>query len=100
MPESTWEHVLRQFWQTFVDDRFDLENAIQTNAEFSYALTVMDKIGGWEAEKLGRIQVRSKHVDQHQGCDLQRSKDHARIQAPQIQIHHGTSDLGVRRCPG
>ena len=39
----TREYVLSQFWQTFLDDRFDLENAKQTNAVFSYAVAVMDK---------------------------------------------------------
>ena len=44
----TREDVLKQFWQSFVDDRSDLDNAIQTKAEFSWAIAVMDKIGGWE----------------------------------------------------
>ena len=42
------EYLFRQFWQSFVDDKCDLENAIQTKAEFSDAIAVMDKIGGWE----------------------------------------------------
>ena len=46
----TREYFLRQFWQSFVDDRFDLDNAIQTKAEFSCAVAVMDKIGRWEEE--------------------------------------------------
>ena len=50
--------MLRQFGHAFVDDRFDLENAIQTNAEFSYAIAVMDKIGGWEEEN----RVRSRYA--------------------------------------
>ena len=48
--KCTREHVLRQFWQSFVDDRFDLENATQMKAEFSDAMAAMDKIGGLEAE--------------------------------------------------
>ena len=48
--KCTRQYVLRQFWQSFVDDRLDLENAIQTNAEFSSAVATMDKIGGWEEE--------------------------------------------------
>ena len=40
----TRESVLKQFWQSVVDDRFDLDNAIHTNSEFSYALAVMDKL--------------------------------------------------------
>ena len=46
----TREYVLRQSWQTFVDDRFDLVNAKQTSAVFSYAMAAMDKIGGREKE--------------------------------------------------
>ena len=38
------EYVSKQFWQFFVDDGVDLDNAIQTKAEFSYAIAVMDKI--------------------------------------------------------
>ena len=30
--KCTREYVFRQFWQPFVDDKFDLENAIQTKA--------------------------------------------------------------------
>ena len=43
-PKCRREYVLKQFWQPFVDDRFDLENAIWMKAEFSCA------IGGWEEE--------------------------------------------------
>ena len=46
----TREYVLKQFWQSFVDERFDLGNAIQTRAEFSDAFAVMDKIEGWEED--------------------------------------------------
>ena len=41
----TRECVLRQFWQSFVED---MENAIRTNDELSCAIALMDKIGGWE----------------------------------------------------
>ena len=70
----TKEYVLKQFWESFVDDKFDLDNAIQTKAEFSCATAVMDKIEGWEEEKLGWVQICGKHVDLHKGCDLQRPK--------------------------
>ena len=33
------------------EGKFGLDNAIQTNAEFSYATAVMDSIGGWEEEE-------------------------------------------------
>ena len=78
------EYVLRQIWQSFVDDRFDLGNAIQTKAEFPSAIAVMDKIGGWEE----KTWVGSRFVDIHVNSDLQRPKTtYAGLQAATIQIH-------------
>ena len=34
-----------------MEDKFELDNAIQTQAEFSYAIAVMDRIGGWKEEE-------------------------------------------------
>ena len=45
---NSQENVLRRFWQSFVEGKFDMENAIQTEAEFSSAIDVTDKIGVWE----------------------------------------------------
>ena len=47
--------VLRQFSLCFVYERSDLESATQTKAtqtkaEFSSAIAMMDKIGGWVEE--------------------------------------------------
>ena len=50
-PKRTRENVVKQFWVSFVEDKFDLDNAIQTKAEFSYAIAVMDKTEGWEEEE-------------------------------------------------
>ena len=47
----TREYDVTHFWLSFVEDKFDLDNAIQTEAWFSYAITVMDKVGGWEDEE-------------------------------------------------
>ena len=47
----TREYVVKQFWLSFREDKSDLENAIQTKAELSCAIAVMDKIGGWEEEE-------------------------------------------------
>ena len=69
-----------------MDDTFDLENAIQTKAELSSATATMDKIGGMGRGKLGGIEVRGKDVDLHESCDLQRSKQHARVQAASESI--------------
>ena len=45
---ATREYVLKQVWASHVKEEFDLINAIQTKAAFSYATAVMDRIGGWE----------------------------------------------------
>ena len=50
------EYVLKHFWLSFVDDRFDLDNAIEPKAEFSCASAMMDKFEGWKEESW----VRSK----------------------------------------
>ena len=41
------EKILSQFWTCYAQDDFDLTNSIRTNAEFSYAIAVMDRVGGW-----------------------------------------------------
>ena len=43
--QITREYVLRRFWQTFVDDRFDLVHATQTNSVFSFAVWTKLKAG-------------------------------------------------------
>ena len=57
--QYTKEYIVRQFWQSFVDDKFQMENAIQTKAEFSHAIAVMDKIGG-----------NFKHLDKNESSDM------------------------------
>ena len=47
----TREFVVKQFWTSFVEDKFDLENAIQTKAELSHAISVMGRICGWEGQE-------------------------------------------------
>ena len=49
--KHTRYYFVNQFWLPFVEGKFGLDNAIQTNAEFSYAIAVMDRIGGWEEEE-------------------------------------------------
>ena len=63
----------KQFWLSFVDDRFDLDSAIQTKAEFSCAIAVMAIVEGWEEESWVRSKPRGTHVDLHKGSDLQQS---------------------------
>ena len=51
------EKTLKEFWEIFVDDRpFGAESInrqvnVQSKAVFSYAVTLMDKIRGWEDEE-------------------------------------------------
>ena len=42
------ESFLKYFWVSNVKDEFDVGLPFQTKAELSYAVTVMDKIEGWE----------------------------------------------------
>ena len=59
--QNTREYVLRQFWQTFVEDRLGLGGAVlhihthmhNQNPCSSYAMAVMDKSEGWEEEWMG-----------------------------------------------
>ena len=50
--------------------------------------------------ELDGIEIRDKYVDLHENSNTQRSKQRARLQTTKIQIHHGSSELNVRRCPG
>ena len=51
------EYVLNEFWQIFVRDRplhgdaINIHANVQSNTVFSNAMTVMDKIDGWEDEE-------------------------------------------------
>ena len=70
-------------WVERIDQ--DFETMLRLAAQMQMCRVFL-RYGG--REKLGRIQVRSMHVDLHQGCDLERSRTHAIINAPQVQIHH------------
>ena len=74
--ELTRENVVKQFWTSFVEDKFDVDDAIQTKAEFSYAIAVMDKIGGWEGKGKSTRELggSSEHVDLRRSCKVQRAK--------------------------
>ena len=78
---------MRQFWQTFVEERLGHGGASHTHAHaqpksvFSYAVAVMDKIEGLEEEEdlLGSRFEACMQLDLHKGCDLQRTRKHARV---------------------
>ena len=64
MAKFTREYVVKQFWTFFAEDKFDLD-AIQTKAEFSYAIAAMDRIGGWEEGDEQENWVGAKLQDLH-----------------------------------
>ena len=39
---------MNKIWTSFAEDKYNLDNAVQTKAEFSYVIAVMDRVGGWE----------------------------------------------------
>ena len=45
------EYIKKQFSLSLVEDKFDMNNVIQTKAQFSHVIAVMGKIGGWEEEE-------------------------------------------------
>ena len=51
------EYTMKEFWEIFVDDRpfgaeaINRQLNVQLKAVFSYAMTLMDKIRGWEDEE-------------------------------------------------
>ena len=64
----TREYVVKQFWTSFVEDKFESDSAIQTKAEFSYAIAAMDRIGGWkegheQENSVCVCKIRCGHVD-------------------------------------
>ena len=83
---STWwngferEKILAQFWRSCVRDEFDLTNSIQTKAAFSFAVTVMNRIGGWRIRNEEGSQIRARFaaciVGPHQGGYLQIGQQH------------------------
>ena len=42
------EHILKSFWASHVGDVIDNNSRIQTKAEFSPAVAVVDKTGSWK----------------------------------------------------
>ena len=56
----------------------------------------LSEIPRWEAEHWVGFQIRSMHVELHEGCDLERTRRHARVFDAKIQIHYGICELGVR----
>ena len=65
---------MKQFGLSFVDYEFDLDNAIQTKAVFSYSIAVMDRIGGWEEEE----GEQENWVGLFESCCVQRAKPRAK----------------------
>ena len=47
---------MNEFWNSYVGDVIDIFNQIQTKAEFSCAMAVLDEVGGWKKAKKRRFQ--------------------------------------------
>ena len=86
-------------------DEFDLANLIQTKAQLSYAMTVVDKISGWHKE--GRLEDDARqrdrgrktggvHVDLIKNSYLQRTEKHRSLQGIEKEFNQGRLDL--RMC--
>ena len=45
------EYILREFWQQIFEDALFRHVNVQSKTVFSYALTLMDKMRGWEDEE-------------------------------------------------
>ena len=89
--QITREYEIKQFWQFFADARVERDNAIETEAGFSCAIAVMDKIEGWEEE----CWVRSK-FETGMWIHTKAVTCNGRIQDANIEIHHGGMELDVR----
>ena len=69
--KSSREKILKPVWTSHVKDEFGLVHLIQTNAQFSCAIAVMDRIGGWIEE--------GRHVGLFKGSHMQRPTLHGII---------------------
>ena len=81
-----------------MEEKFDLDHAIQTKAEFSYAIEVMDRIGGWEEEEgeqenwVGPSFAASMWI--YTKAVVCRAKPHAKSKGFQIEVCYGSCQLG------
>ena len=93
------ENVLNQFWTSFVEDKLDLEHAVQTKAEFSYVIAMMDRVGDWEEgdeyENSKGVRFAASMWICTKAVVCNRPKTHARLSCQQSQLDHGSSQLGV-----
>ena len=99
------EYTLKEFWEIFVDDRpfgadaFYRQVNVQSKAVFSFSMTLMDKIRGWEdEEKMGRIQICSLHVDFHKrGFDRRTNTRPGTRRVPEEthDVHYALHKLGL-----
>ena len=77
-----------------VKDEFDLTNLIQTKAEFSYGIAVMDRNGGW-------IDGRNEEGRQFLGVECSASMwIYTKAVICNGQRHHGGHQLGLCQNSG
>ena len=98
-PDSEGNTLWSSCGSFFEDGRFDLDNAIQSKGR----VFLRHSSGGqhWrkEGRNLCRTQVRGKRVDLRKGCGMQRSREHARVQGSQIEIHQWRQWAGCAWMP-
>ena len=86
---------------------FDLANLIQTKAQFSYAMTVVDRINGSHVEGRFEGDARQRergrktggvHVDLIKNSYLQRTEKHRSLQGTEKEFNQGSYQLDLRMC--
>ena len=82
-----------------MEDKLDLEHAVQTKAEFSYVIAVMDRVGDWEEgdekENSKGVRFAASMWICTKAVVCNRPKTFARLSCQQSQLDHGSSQLGV-----
>ena len=101
------ERTLKEFWEIFVDDRpfgadaINRQVNVQSKAVFSCAMTLMNKIRGWEGEE-SRVELCSMHVDLHKKEALTGGQILDREQEEYLKkthsVHYVLHKLGLCWC--
>ena len=96
-----------QFWRDHISDKNGRRGNIPQNllaafavpkATFSFAMTTMDKVGGWnggvEWRRVGGVKIRCEYVDRHQSRTVRWALAPASGSKANAQDHHGMCELG------
>ena len=104
--KSAMEKILTQVWTPHVKEEFDVGHPIQTTEEFSYAIAVVDRIGGWieggrieDGNQIGGRLAACKWI-YPKGSHLQWAKLHGRIQDQEKVFDYGSHQVGLYKTAG